>query len=1084
MGVLICSVVVLALICQSHSLGVRNPLYRFKRYQESAWSDPNECSKARPPMILTNPNNFTLDIRMPAVVPTVSESYVCVAAPVPTARDLYIVDFVPHATMETAHHMLLYGCRKPFSTDGSWDCGSDQGTCEDEAKIIYAWARNAPPTKLPRDVGFKVGGDTRITYFVLQIHYGDVSSFRDNHRDCSGLTLRMTSKPQPFVAGMYLMMSVDTVIPPGNKVTNADIACSYKSYPMYPFAFRTHTHRLGKVVTGYRVRDGKWTLIGRQSPQLPQAFYPASNQMDIRYGDKLAARCVFTGEGKTTSTYIGISPRSHLIRLLDVVRTSVRPRIGTSDDEMCNFYIMYYMDSKHANPYMSCMETGRSDLFKSIPKEANVPIPVSPDNLMMMMMHGHSHHMARGPTVTGAQENSGLLQPKREEEEVLDQGHFYSLLSKILGEREDVVHVHKYNPAETDQSDLVAEIDSIIQKKDRGWPGPRVDYNEREDAILMRDRIHKFHQLESTVRPPGSKIMPENQANVVGANTQKQGFHLVEVADWPEVQLKLGQVSGLALDSDDNLVIFHRGDHRWGVNSFDNQRIYQQRSLGPIQYSTILVVDPAKGAVLKASGRNMFYLPHGITTDKNNNYWVTDVALHQVFKLGGEGGDKPLIVLGQAFEPGSDKNHFCQPTDVAVDPLTGNIYVSDGYCNARILKFSPEGKYLTHWGAASHCTGAEHSVPMSAVSSSRDTGKFRIPHSLAFLPDRKEICVADRENGRIQCFLAETGEFVKEIKKEEFGGEVFAVSYAPVHGFLINYSTKEILDSFSPDTQEFKMPHDIAVTRDGSVFVGDAATDTVIKFVSSEKAEHRSVKKGGIEVQEIEETETFVQTQLKPLLKVPVQPAQHAPQQEAVLQKTPAPVLKEKEEPVAKGHGITQSSSQGVSPGVVTTLLLIPLVVVIAIGVFIRWRKARMYGDDCEVKLEPNSSGGILGKLRDTQCNHSKPWPDRPADLGTEHRMLLEPHDSGGVEVGVVDSSPSFCAYYLVGKVIEIRALSARKAGGGLNLGNFFASHKGYSRKGFDRLSTEGSDQEKDDEEATDSENEEYSAPPPPISSS
>lgn len=82
-----------------------------------------------------------------------------------------------------------------------------------------------------------------------------------------------------------------------------------------------------------------------------------------------------------------------------------------------------------------------------------------------------------------------------------------------------------------------------------------------------------------------------------------------------------------------------------------------------------------------------------------------------------------------------------------------------------------------------------------------------------------------------------------------------------------------------------------------------------------------------------------------------------------------------------------------------------------------------MYGDGCEVKLEPNSGGGILGKLRG-------------------------------------------------------------KAAGGLNLGNFFASHKGYSRQGFDRLSTEASDQEKDDEDATDSENEEYSAPPPPISSS
>lgn len=57
--------------------------------------------------------------------------------------------------------------------------------------------------------------------------------------------------------------------------------------------------------------------------------------------------------------------------------------------------------------------------------------------------------------------------------------------------------------------------------------------------------------------------------------------------------------------------------------------------------------------------------------------------------------------------------------------------------------------------------------------------------------------------------------------------------------------------------------------------------------------------------------------------------------------------------------------------------------------------------------------------------------------------------------------------------------LPTGKGGGGLNLGNFFASHKGYSRKGFDRLSTEGSDQEKDEDDGTDSE-EEYSAPPPP----
>ncbi|XP_041915809.1 peptidyl-glycine alpha-amidating monooxygenase B isoform X3 [Alosa sapidissima] len=934
MGVLVCGVLLLALICQSHSYSVRDPLSRFKsRYQEAPWSDPNDCSRIRQPAIQSNPHNLTLDIRMPGVIPSASDTYLCMAVPVPTQRDTYIVDFVPHASMDTAHHMLLYGCRTPVSTKGYWDCGAEQGTCKDEAKIMYAWARNAPPTKLPRDVGFRVGGDTRITHFVLQIHYGDVSAFRDHHRDCSGLTLTMTSKPQLFIAGMYLMMSVDTVILPGKRVTNADIACPYVSYPIHPFAFRTHTHRLGQVVSGYRVRDGKWTLIGRQSPQLPQAFYPVSNSITVEFGDTLAARCVFTGEGKTTKTRIG----------------------GTSEDEMCNFYIMYYMESKYATPYMDCMNHGPSELFRSIPPEANVPIPVPAGHMMMGMMHGGAHG-------TDDQDDSALLEPKRAEEDVLD-----------------------------------------------------------------------------------------------------QGAHLEETADWPEAPLQLGQVSGLALDSDGNLVIFHRGDHRWGMNSFDYQGRYLERSLGPIQQPTILVVDPAKGKVLRASGSNMFYMPHGITTDKDNNYWVTDVALHQVMKLSGDGQDKPLVVLGEAFVPGSDEHHFCKPTDVAVDPESGNIYVSDGYCNRRILTFSPDGKYLKQWGAG--YTDRRKRLP------------FQIPHSLVFLPDRRELCVADRENGRVQCFLAETGEFIKEIKKDEFGGEVFAVSYspeqggliyavngesptgvsAPLRGFVVNYSTKEILDTFSPDSQKFKMPHDIVVSKDGSVFVADADTNSVIKFVPGGKADHRSVKKGGIEVQEIEETETIVQAHLTPLHKLPQQHAivvaavqkQQQQQQQALPPRQQQPHLEQHqqqqhqsalapepqkqqqqqqqqqpEQEHEKEKSTVRQAAQGVSPAVITTLLLIPLVVVLAVGVFIRWKKSRMYGDDYEVKLEPNSSGGILGKLRG-------------------------------------------------------------KAAGTLNLGNFFASHKGYTRQGFDRLSTEGSDQEKDDEDATDSENEEYAAPPlPPISSS
>lgn len=70
-----------------------------------------------------------------------------------------------------------------------------------------------------------------------------------------------------------------------------------------------------------------------------------------------------------------------------------------------------------------------------------------------------------------------------------------------------------------------------------------------------------------------------------------------------------------------------------------------------------------------------------------------------MFKVSSDGRDRILLALGEAFVPGSDSNHFCKPTDVAVDPQTGSVFVSDGYCNARILKFSAQGKYLDEWGA-------------------------------------------------------------------------------------------------------------------------------------------------------------------------------------------------------------------------------------------------------------------------------------------------------------------------------------------------------------------------------------------------
>lgn len=81
-----------------------------------------------------------------------------------------------------------------------------------------------------------------------------------------------------------------------------------------------------------------------------------------------------------------------------------------------------------------------------------------------------------------------------------------------------------------------------------------------------------------------------------------------------------------------------------------------------------------------------FYMPHGLYIDPEDNMWITDVALHQVFKFPA-GSKEPSLILGTKFEPGQDLEHFCKPTDVAVDSRTGDFYVADGYGKWSFISF-------------------------------------------------------------------------------------------------------------------------------------------------------------------------------------------------------------------------------------------------------------------------------------------------------------------------------------------------------------------------------------------------------------
>uniref|UniRef100_A0A1I8GTK7 Peptidylglycine monooxygenase n=1 Tax=Macrostomum lignano TaxID=282301 RepID=A0A1I8GTK7_9PLAT len=260
-----------------------------------------------------------LKVEMPGAAPTHDDSYLCSSTKVPAnaGKELYIVGFQALSDMSVAHHVLLYGCQRPQVEPGKvGDCG---GICSSGgSKIVYAWARNAPELRLPANTGFVIGGASSIQYIVIQVHYLHGRSQPDR----SAVNLQLSSRPQPFTAGIFLMMAYSGSIQPGAQHATLDVSCKYSgSSEMRPFAFRTHAHALSRAIVGYRLSPDLQDVqeIGRASPQWAQAFYPARPGISIRNGDYLAARCVYDATGETQAHHIG----------------------STHNDEMCNFYIMF-----------------------------------------------------------------------------------------------------------------------------------------------------------------------------------------------------------------------------------------------------------------------------------------------------------------------------------------------------------------------------------------------------------------------------------------------------------------------------------------------------------------------------------------------------------------------------------------------------------------------------------------------------------------------------------------------------------------------------------------------------------------------
>lgn len=155
-------------------------------------------------------------------------------------------------------------------------------------------------------------------------------------------------------------------------------------------------------------------------------------------------------------------------------------------------------------------------------------------------------------------------------------------------------------------------------------------------------------------------------------------------------------------------------------------------------------------------GANLFYMPHGLTIDNHDNIWVTDVALHQVLKFSPKNLEQPELVLGVEFQPGNDEKHFCKPTDIAVSESNGHVFVSDGYCNQRVVEFDKDGNFLGSY------EDRENSL--------------QVVHSIGLIDKLNLICTVSRQDGRIVCFDTKTKQKVHEIIHKDMKN-CYAIEY-------------------------------------------------------------------------------------------------------------------------------------------------------------------------------------------------------------------------------------------------------------------------------------------------------------------
>jgi len=291
---------------------------------------------------------------------------------------------------------------------------------------------------------------------------------------------------------------------------------------------------------------------------------------------------------------------------------------------------------------------------------------------------------------------------------------------------------------------------------------------------------------------------------MVTLGTDKYTYEVVE--NWAKLPdgWSFQEVAAVGVDAHDNVYAFNRGAHPMLV--FDRQ-----------------------GNFLRSWGEGVFPRAHGITASPDDTFFCTDDGDHTVRKCTLDG--KVLFTLGVSGKPAPfmSGEPFNRCTHVAIDPRSGDFYVSDGYCNARVHKYTPDGKLLFSWG-----------------DSGTDPGQFNIVHNIA-TDSAGWVYVADRENHRIQVFDAngkfETqwinmarpcGLYIDQAADIAYVGElgVAIASNAPANGVgprISLYDTKgNVLARLGnkPEGEapgQFIAPHGICIDSRGDIYLGEVS---------------------------------------------------------------------------------------------------------------------------------------------------------------------------------------------------------------------------------------------------------------------